>query len=187
MVLYSLTKFDIEAIVHGLGKLYLRLCQTSKQIYNKIQYTEKVFEEFQGLSDLPRKIIYYLFTRLDLTKPWTNIIWLRRFDLFFWQTEKQIYRKFVEISIVMRILLQSFNSCPSFPKNGLVLVDKFWYCEALNQIFHVPEDSIYAFDRLINKFARNSIIRKKFVDCLEVCLVTLLGKWLCILGPNLPF
>ena len=36
-------------------KIRCRVWQTSKQIHRKLQYKDKVFEEFQGLSRFPRK------------------------------------------------------------------------------------------------------------------------------------
>ena len=66
--------------------------QTSKQIYRQLQYKEKVFEEFQGLFCFPRKIVLYSLTKFGIIRPSTNIVWLRRFNLGFWQTSKQVYR-----------------------------------------------------------------------------------------------
>ena len=66
---------------------------TSKQIYRKLQYREKVFGEFQGLPRFPRKMVCYFLTKLDIIKLWTNIQSLKRLNLGFWQASKQTYRK----------------------------------------------------------------------------------------------
>ena len=49
--------------------------------------------EFQGQPRFTRKIDLHSFTKFRISKSWTNIPWLRRFDLGFWQTSKQFYRK----------------------------------------------------------------------------------------------
>ena len=43
--------------------------QTSKQIYRKLKYREKVFEEFQRLLRFPRKIVLYSSTKFGILKP----------------------------------------------------------------------------------------------------------------------
>ena len=76
MVLYSSTKFGILkpwTNVLWPRRLNLGFWQTSKQIYRKLQYSEKVFGEFQGLPRFSRKMVYYLSTKLGIIKPWTNI------------------------------------------------------------------------------------------------------------------
>ena len=97
IVLYSLTKFRIEkrwTNVLWLRRFNLSFWQTSTQIYRKLQYQQKVFQEFDGLSGFPRKIVLYSPTKFGILKPWANIKSLRRFDLGFWQISKQIYRKY---------------------------------------------------------------------------------------------
>ena len=97
MVLYSSTKFGILkpwTNIQSLRRFDFDLWQTSKQVYRKLKYSEKVFEEFQGLLRFPRKNSFvYSSTEFGILKPWTNIQSLRRFDLGFWKTSKQIYRK----------------------------------------------------------------------------------------------
>ena len=96
MILYSSTKFSILKPLtnfQSLGRFDLGLLQTSKEIYTKLQRTEKVFGEFQALPLFPRKIVLYWSTKFGILKTWTNNAWLKRFDLGFWQTSKQIYRK----------------------------------------------------------------------------------------------
>ena len=96
MVLYSLTKFGIIKTwsnISWLRRFDLCFLQTSKQICRKLQYTEKVLGKLQRLSRFPRKMVLYSLTRFGIIKAWSNIPWLRRFDLGFFQTSKQIYRK----------------------------------------------------------------------------------------------
>ena len=95
MVFYSSTKFGILkpwTNIPSPRRFDLGFWQTSKQIYRQLQYKEKVLEEFEGSSGFPRKIILYSFTKFGIIKPSTNIVWLRRFNLGFWQTSKQVYR-----------------------------------------------------------------------------------------------
>ena len=101
MVWYSSTKFDILkqfsshhwTNIQSLRRFDWGLWQTSKLIYRKLRYREKLFEEFQGLSPFPRKMVLYSSTKFGILKPWTNILWPRNFNLGFWQTSKQIYGK----------------------------------------------------------------------------------------------
>ena len=62
MILYSLTKFAIIKTwtnIPWLSRLDLRFLQTSRQIYRKIQCTEKIFEKFQRLPRFLRKMVLY--------------------------------------------------------------------------------------------------------------------------------
>ena len=43
--------------------------QTSKQIYRKLKYSEKVFGQFQGLSSFPQKLALYLSSIFGILKP----------------------------------------------------------------------------------------------------------------------
>ena len=95
MIFYSSTKFGILkpwTNIPSPRRFDLGFWQTSKQIYRQLQYKEKVLEEFEGSSGFPRKIILYSLTKFGIIKPSTNIVWLRRFNLGFWQTSKQVYR-----------------------------------------------------------------------------------------------
>ena len=38
-------------------------------------------------------MVWYSLTKFDIISLWTNIEWLRRFNLGFWQTSKKIYGK----------------------------------------------------------------------------------------------
>ena len=96
MVLYSSTKFGILnplTIVSNLIRFDLGFCQPSKQIDRKLEYSEKVLEEFQRLLRFPRKMVLYSSTKFGILKPWTIISKLIRFNLDFWQTSKPTYRR----------------------------------------------------------------------------------------------
>ena len=96
MVLYSLTKFGIikpSTNIPWLRGLDLAFWKSSKQIYRELQYTQKAFREFQDLPCFPRKWFCIHPQKFEIIKTWTNILWLRRFDLGFSQTLKEIYWK----------------------------------------------------------------------------------------------
>ena len=96
MVLYSSTKFGILnplTIVSNLIRFDLGFFQPSKQIDRKLEYSEKVLEEFQRLLRFPRKMVLYSSTKLGILKTLTIVCNLLKFDLGFWQPSKQIYRK----------------------------------------------------------------------------------------------
>ena len=78
-------------------------------------------------------------TKLGIIKIWTNIQLFRRFDLEFWQTLKQIYRRlqykekvFEEFQALSHFLIKMF----------LYLSTKFGILKPWKPIFHDPEDSI---------------------------------------------
>ena len=53
-----------------LIKINLEPPQTSKKkIYNKLNNSEKVFEEFQRLTPFPRKMVLYSLTKFRILKP----------------------------------------------------------------------------------------------------------------------
>ena len=122
MVLYWSTKVGIIkpwTNIQSIRRFDLGFWQTSKQICRKLQYKEKVFGEFQSFPHFPRKMVLYLLTKFGVTKPWTNISWLRRFSLGFWETSKKIYSNLQKISFSQ--------------KNGFVFVDQIWYYKDLNR------------------------------------------------------
>ena len=127
MVLYSLNKFDILrpwTNIPWRGTFIFRIQNTfiGKQIYRKLQYKEKIFEELQSLPRLPRKMVLYSSTKFCILKPWINIPWPMRFNLGFCQTSKQICRKlqYTEKGF------GRFQNLPSFPrKMVLYLPTKF--------------------------------------------------------------
>ena len=60
IVLYSSTKFVILkplTIISNLIRLDLGFWQASKQIYRKLEYSEKILDEFQRLLGFPRKTV----------------------------------------------------------------------------------------------------------------------------------
>ena len=57
-------------------------------------------------------MVLYSPIKFGILKPWTNILWLRRFDLGFWQTVKQIYWKLQYRDKVFG----EFQGLPHFPK-----------------------------------------------------------------------
>ena len=72
MVLYSSTKFGILnplTIVSNLIRFDLGFCQPSKQIDRKLEYSEKVLEEFQRLLRFPRKMVLYSSTKFGILMP----------------------------------------------------------------------------------------------------------------------
>ena len=95
MVLYSPTKFGILkhlTIISNQIRFDLGFFQASKQIYRKLEYREKVLEEFQRLPRFPRKMVLDSSTKFGILKHLTIISNLIRFDLGFCQVSKQIYR-----------------------------------------------------------------------------------------------
>ena len=115
MVLYSSTKLGILktlTIVSNLFKFDLGFWQPSKQIYRKLEYSEKDLEEFQRLLRFPRKIILYSSTKFGILMPWTSISNLISFDLGFWQASKPFYRKLK----YRQKVLEEFQRLPQFPR-----------------------------------------------------------------------
>ena len=70
----------------------------------------------------PRKMVLYSSTKFRIIKPSTNIPWLRGFDLGFWKSSKQIYRKLQN----KEKYFGEFQGLPCFPrKMVLYLWTKF--------------------------------------------------------------
>ena len=119
IVMYSSTKFGILKSwtnIQLLRTFDLVFWETWKQIYRKLQYRVKDFEEFQGLSDFPRKMVLYSLTKFGIQKPWTNILWLRRSNLSFWQTSIQIYRNLQ----YQQRAFQEFEGLSRFPRRNVL-------------------------------------------------------------------
>ena len=96
MVLYLLTKLGIlkpRSNFNWCTRFDLSFWHTSQQIYRKLQYKEKLLEEFQDWSHFLRKIVLYYSTNLVIINSWTNIPSLRRSAFCFWQTWKETYTK----------------------------------------------------------------------------------------------
>ena len=130
LLLYSSTKFGILKPWINIPwprRLHLGFSRTSKQIYRTLQYTDKVFGEFQALPCFPRKIVLYSLTKFAILKPWTNIPWPKRFDLRFWQTSKLI-----ESSNIGRKFLESFKLPLLSQTNSFVFLKQIWHSKGLN-------------------------------------------------------
>ena len=115
IALYSSTKFGILkpwTIISKLIKIDLGFWETSKQIHRRLKYKQKVLEEFQRLPYFPRKMVLYSSTKFGILKLWTIIFKLIRFNLGFWETSKQIYRR---LKYKERVL-QEFQRLPRFPR-----------------------------------------------------------------------
>ena len=72
MVVYSSTKFGIRKPwkkILSLRTLNLGFSQTSKQIYRKLQFREKVFGEFEALPRFRRKMILNSSSKFGILKP----------------------------------------------------------------------------------------------------------------------
>ena len=135
MVLYSSTKFKIlkpRTIISKLIRFDLGFWQTSKQVYRKLKYRENVLEEFLYLPPFPRKIVLNSSIKFGILKPWTIISKFIRFNLGFWQTLKQVYRKLKN----RKKLSEEFERLPRyFQKNYFVFANQIWNFKALNEYF----------------------------------------------------
>ena len=132
MVLYSFNKFGIFRSwtnIQWLWKFDLGFWQTSKLVYRKLKNSEKVFWRFQSLHPFPRKMVLYLWTKFCIFESCTNIQSLRRFELSFWQIEKQIHRKLQN----REKFFGKFETLPCFvfPEKCFVFLDKILHFPAL--------------------------------------------------------
>ena len=115
IVSYSSTKFGILkplTIISNLIILDLGFWQASKQIYRKLEYSEKILDEFQRLLGFPRKMVLYSSTNFCILKPWAIISHLIRFNLGFSQPSIPFYRKLE----YRQKVLEKFQRLPCFPK-----------------------------------------------------------------------
>ena len=93
MAFYSSTNFRILkpwAIISGVISFYLGHWEPSKPFYRKLNYREKVLDEFQYFPRFPRKMVLYSSTNFCILKPWATISNLIRFYLGFWQASNTI-------------------------------------------------------------------------------------------------
>ena len=114
MVLYLSTNFRILkpwATISNLIRFYLGFWQASKPFYRKLNYREKVLEEFQCFPRFPRKMVLYPWTNFCISKPWAIISNLIRLGLGFWEASKPFYRKLKYRDKV----LEEFQRLPRFP------------------------------------------------------------------------
>ena len=119
MVLYSSTKFGTLrswTIIRKLMRFDLGFWLTRKQTYGKLKYTENVFQELQRFSHFPKKMILYLSDKFGILKPWTIFPKLKRFDILFWPTSKQIYRKLKH----MEKIFEEFQRLSCFPRKMIL-------------------------------------------------------------------
>ena len=113
IVLCSSRKFYIFkpfTNVQSHTKFDLGFWQTSEQVYRKLQYGEKFFGKFQGLLHFTRKLVLYLLSKFSILKHCTNTQSLRRLELRFWQTSKQIYGT-LQYKERLFLKFQSFPRC----------------------------------------------------------------------------
>ena len=127
MFLYLSTKFwHSEALKTNIPwprRFNLGFWKTSESIYRRLQYKEKVFEEFQALPAFS-KMVLYSSTDFGILKSWSNIQLLRRFDLGFWQSPKEIYRK-LQYS---KKVFEEFQALPCFSEKWYPIRRKPWHC-----------------------------------------------------------
>ena len=74
-------------------KIWFRLCQTSEQVYRKLQHGEKIFAKFQSMPHFRKKIVLCSLTKFGIVKTATNIPWLKNLNLRLLHTSKKVYRK----------------------------------------------------------------------------------------------
>ena len=166
MFFCSSTKFEIlKPWTHILWprRFDWRIWQSSKQIFRKLQYREKDFEEFQVFSRFPRKMVVYSSTKFGIRKPWKKLVSLRRLNLGFWQTSKQIYG---ELQFRKRTLeeLQGFSDIPRWIVQ--YLSNKFGVLKTWTNIL-----SLTRFDwGFLQTSKGNSNIRRKLLHSFELCL-----------------
>ena len=83
------------------------------------------------MSYFSRKMVLYSFNKFGIFRSWTNIQWLWKFDLGFWQTSKLVYRKLKNSEKVF----WRFQSLHPFPrKMVLYLWTKFCIFESCTNI-----------------------------------------------------
>ena len=186
MVLYSSTKFGILkpwTHIQSLRRFDLDLWQTSKQVYRKLKYSEKIFEEFQGLLRFPRKNSFvYSSTEFGILKPWTNIQSLRRFDLGFWKTSKQIYRKLQH----RKKVFEELKGLSRFPRKMILYSStKFGILKPWTNISW-PRRFDLGIWQTSKQIYRKLQLGRKFLESLKLCLA-FPEKWFWIHRPNVAF
>ena len=129
----------------------------------------------------PRKMVLYSSTKFRIIKPSTNIPWLRGFDLGFWKSSKQIYRKLQN----KENFFGEFQGLPCFPRKMVlylwtkfVIIKPWSIIQSLGR-FH------FGLWQTSNKFIGNSSIGRNFLESSKVCLA-FPEKWFCICRSNLP-
>ena len=162
MVLYLLTKFGkIKAFINSpwLRSFDLRFFRTSKQIFGKLQYMEKFFGKFQHLPHFSRKTILYSSNKFCIFEFFINIQLHRRFDLGFWQTSEQVYRK---LQYAEKILVK-FQSWPRFPgKMVLCSLTKFGIIKTETDIPYLRRFNLHFFHTLKQIYRKLEKVLGKF-------------------------
>ena len=141
MALCSLTKFEIKKPwtnipwLRGFDILFL---QTSKQIYKKLWYTEKVSTKFQTLSYFSRKMVLYSLTKFCVFESCTNIQLLKSLV----QAFDRLQSRFIVNSNIEINSSQSYKVCFAFPKKQFCILPATFGILRLVQTFNSSEVSI---------------------------------------------
>ena len=185
MVLYSSTKLGILktlTIVSNLLKFDLGFWQPSKQIYRKLEYSEKDLEEFQRLLRFPRKMVLYSSTKFGILKSWTIISILIRFALGFWQASTLFYKKFK----YMENDLEEFQRLLRFSRKMVLYSStKFGILKPWTFFFSLIRFDL-GFWQASKQIYRKFEYRKRFWKSFNVCLA-FPEKWFCIRQPIFAF
>ena len=123
-------------------------------------------------------MVLYLLTKFIIIRPWTNISWRRRFDLGFWQTSKQIYRKLQYRKKVFR----KFQGLPRLSRKMFIyLLAKFGITKRRTNIrFRLLTDSQ-------TNLKQNAIKGERFSELFRKVCLAYPRKWFCIRWPNLGY
>ena len=76
------------AIISNLSRFNLGFWQASRPFYRKLEYRQKILEEFQRLPRFRRKMVFSPSSNFRKWKPWAIISNLIRLDFSFWQASK---------------------------------------------------------------------------------------------------
>ena len=126
----------------------------------------KSSEDFWSFSGFSRKMVVYSSTKFGIRKPWKKLASLRRLNLGFWQTSKQIYRELQ----FREEFFGEFEALPRFwTKMILNSSSKFGILKP-EKILHGPQHSIESFYRLQINFMRNSNIGRGLLNSYKVFL-----------------
>ena len=75
-------------IISNLSRFNLGFWQASRPFYRKLEYRQKILEEFQRLPRFRRKMVFSPSSNFRKWKPWAIISNLIRLDFSFWQASK---------------------------------------------------------------------------------------------------
>ena len=113
-------------------KIWFRVLEDFKTNLLKTQISGESFWRVSSFASFFQKTDFVLFDQNLPSKALTNTPWLRRFDLDFWQTWKQIYRKFQNRENVFASLSQKNGFASLSQKSGYVFIEKILYFQALH-------------------------------------------------------